>query len=115
MRANREKGRDYEDRAVCYLEQEGWTIIQRNYHSSHGEIDCIAVRNSELAFVEVKGRRKKTSFLEDAVNRGKQEKIRKTAEQFLQESETEYTRIQMAVLWIEEGQISFIENAFDCD
>jgi len=44
-----------EDLATLYLEQEGFSIIERNYFAKKlGEIDIIAQRDGVLHFVEVK-------------------------------------------------------------
>lgn len=43
-----------EERAGTYLEQKGYLILERNYHSQQGEIDIIARDKGMLVFVEVK-------------------------------------------------------------
>lgn len=53
---NREKGRKGEERAAKYLQDLGYTIIKRNFRVKYGEIDIIATREKEIAFVEVKYR-----------------------------------------------------------
>ena len=106
------KGKQYEDRACIFLRENGWKIIHQNYHSRYGEIDIIAVKERELAFVEVKGREKKTSWIDDAIPISKQQKLRKTAEIFLMEEEIEYEELQFGVVWIEGGDITLIEDAF---
>lgn len=42
------------------LREKGYTIILKNYQSSQGEIDLIAVDGSTLCFVEVKTRTRET-------------------------------------------------------
>jgi len=51
---SRAKGDVAEDRAVSFLEDCGYLVIERNFYSRFGEIDIIATRNSVLHFVEVK-------------------------------------------------------------
>jgi putative endonuclease len=109
---SRRKGMQYEEKASWFLQEQGWIILKRNYYSAYGEIDIIACKGDELAFVEVKGRRRRSSWNEDAIPRSKQRKIRLTAECFLMETEEVYSEYQFAVLWIESGDISWIENAF---
>ena len=60
---------------------QGYHIIQRNYHSRYGEIDLIAEDEEYLIFVEVKLRSSVSHGLpEEAVTPGKQEKLRLTAQ-----------------------------------
>ena len=66
-----------------------------------------------LAFIEVKGREKQTSWNDDAVPNAKQQKIRKTAEVFLMKEEPEYAEFQFGVIWIEGNDITLMENAFE--
>ena len=54
-RKNRiEKGRQGEAAAADFLESEGWTIAARNWRCPAGELDIVALRGEDLAFVEVK-------------------------------------------------------------
>lgn len=72
---NRPTGRLGEDYAVSLLEQKGYQIIERNYHSRYGEIDIIAQNGKYIVFAEVKTRDEnyQVSPLE-AVTPGKQKK-----------------------------------------
>ncbi len=46
-----------EERAAAFLEENGYSIIERNYHAGKtGEIDIIAVKKDLVVFVEVKSR-----------------------------------------------------------
>ena len=49
-------GRDAENRAARWLEEQGWKIVARRVKTKAGEIDLIARRNGLVAFVEVKWR-----------------------------------------------------------
>lgn len=40
--------------AAAYLEADGWIILARNWRCTAGELDIIALRGEDLAFVEVK-------------------------------------------------------------
>ncbi|NLZ81530.1 MAG: YraN family protein [Clostridiales bacterium] len=57
MADNRQKGKENEERAVIFLENLGFKILEKNYHCSFGEIDIIAKENKYLVFVEVKYRK----------------------------------------------------------
>ena len=51
---SRAKGNIAEDKAVTFLEDLGYIIVDRNFYSRFGEIDIIASKEQELHFVEVK-------------------------------------------------------------
>jgi putative endonuclease len=49
-------GKKGESLAAQYLERQGFTIIERNAHIGHKEIDLIAEDKGTLVFIEVKTR-----------------------------------------------------------
>lgn len=53
----RAKGRAAEEAACRYLEQNGYTVVMRNYYTPFGEIDIVAESDLNVVFVEVKSRR----------------------------------------------------------
>jgi putative endonuclease len=52
-----EKGLKAEERAAKMLTGRGYEILSRRYRSPAGEIDLVAAKGAQLAFVEVKARR----------------------------------------------------------
>jgi putative endonuclease len=50
-------GRAGEDRAVRYLLESGYEILDRNWRCAQGELDIVAVVDGALCVVEVKTRR----------------------------------------------------------
>ncbi|MFH6986588.1 YraN family protein [Flavobacterium collinsii] len=56
MAEHNELGKEGEDRAVEYLEQNGYKILDRNWTFQKAEIDIIAEKESILAVIEVKTR-----------------------------------------------------------
>jgi putative endonuclease len=74
-----------EETAAAYLEDPGYTIVGRNFHTAHGEIDIIASKADLLFFVEVKTRSSHTfAYPEDSVTRRKQAYLLSAAEEYLQ-------------------------------
>ncbi len=56
-------GKSGEDVATAFLEAEGYTVLERNYHFEKAEVDIVAYDNKRFIFVEVKTRTN-TSFEE---------------------------------------------------
>ena len=57
MAAHNELGKWGEDLATEYLEQKGYTIIERDWKSGRRDLDIIARDGNTVVFVEVKTRR----------------------------------------------------------
>lgn len=53
-RSSREKGTIGEEVARRYLRDNGFTILDANFHARRGEVDIIARECGEIVFVEVK-------------------------------------------------------------
>lgn len=90
MSTSKQKGEWGETLAARFLEKKGYRLLTRNYRSRYGEIDLILEDREFLVFAEVK-LRKSDRFAEAAefVDHKKQERIRITAEFWLQEHETD--------------------------
>ena len=56
MAAHNELGKLGEELAVDFLIQNGYTILERNWHYQKAEIDILASKEKTLAVVEVKTR-----------------------------------------------------------
>lgn len=70
--------------ACLFLEDQGHTILERNYRSGHLEIDIISYDPSGIHFVEVKTRRKNIQAPpQDNVDAAKQRHIAKAAMRYL--------------------------------
>jgi putative endonuclease len=54
--AQQEIGRSGEDRALAYLQQQGLTLVERNFLCKTGELDLIMRDGEHLVFVEVRER-----------------------------------------------------------
>ena len=115
----KERGKQGEKIASRYLLKKGYSIIRRNYRSSFGEIDIIAFNETHKTLVFVEVRFRSEGFLVDpleSVNYRKQERIRKTALQFLSKTKIFYDSVRFDVIGIVERngkfEIEHVEDAF---
>ena len=110
-------GNQGEDLAARYLQQQGYRILRRNYHSRYGEIDIICEYQRVIIFVEVKTRRsERYGSAEESVTWTKQQRLRKTALHYLQQRNEPFKEIQFDVITVRlEGArpiINHIKDAF---
>jgi putative endonuclease len=74
-----------EELAARFLENNGYTILGRNFHTAHGEIDIVASKQGALIFVEVKTRSSHAfAYPEDSVTLRKQAALLSAAEDYIQ-------------------------------
>lgn len=83
---SRKRGQDAEQACCKYLQQQGLKLLNRNYHGRRGELDLIMQDHNTVVFVEVRFRKNDIfgSALE-SITRSKQNRLRITAEQYLQQ------------------------------
>jgi putative endonuclease len=81
------QGEDAEVACCSYLKSQGLKLVLKNFSCRFGEIDLIMLDKKILVFVEVRFRKNNIfgGGLE-SVTHAKQEKLRRTAELFLQEN-----------------------------
>ena len=82
---SRERGQAAELACCRYLQQQGLKLLTRNYLGRRGELDLVMQDNDTVVFVEVRYRSYNAygSALE-TITGSKQQKLRTTAEQYLQ-------------------------------
>lgn len=99
-----------------YLEKDGYVIIDRNYKKMHGEIDLIACKGNEIAFIEVKTRSNMHTDLDNLVSPAQQRKIIATAKTYVAEHDlVDYVWRFDAALLIGTSpyqKLTYITNAF---
>lgn len=81
------QGEDAEAACYTHLRSRGLKLVTKNFSCRHGEIDIIMLDKKTLVFVEVRFR-KNDNFgggLE-SITAAKQQKLRKTAELYLQQN-----------------------------
>ncbi len=117
------KGSRGEHLAARFLEDKGYTVLERNYRFAHEEIDLICFvpypddEGGEVVFVEVKARRGAAfGTPEDAVNRAKQQAIMRVAEAYLFERKLGAALVRFDVVSVrmdvDPPSLQHYENAF---
>ena len=112
------RGRAAEQASVHYLEARGYRVIERNFHCAWGEIDIVARRGEDLAFIEVKARQRDTlgSAFESVTPR-KQQRLIASAQEYLQRHDLEQHTWRIDVIAVRLGSggrivsVEHLENA----
>ncbi|WP_423908654.1 YraN family protein [Candidatus Spongiihabitans sp.] len=85
--AHLRRGEQVESAALAYLQSNGLTFVEKNYRAMYGEIDLIMMDQHDLVFVEVRYRKNEVfGGATQSVDANKQQKLRRTAETFLQKN-----------------------------
>lgn len=114
-------GKTGEDYVALLLQERGFHIVCRNYHSRFGEIDLIAADGSFLVFVEVKTRAEHSiGHPLEFITPAKQKRILKTAVGYLSQFPTQLQpRFDAAAVRTDKhGTVTsaeYVENAFSAD
>ena len=101
--------------AVCrQLEQQGYSIVRRNFCVRGGEIDIIARAGGYLVFVEVKDRKtKRAGYALEAIDSRKAGQVRRVAAVYLYEHGfPESAACRFDAVGIDGEQITHLKNAF---
>ena len=116
MSAKREiaerKGREGEAEAARWLAQQGWEILTERRKTKLGEIDLIARKQSLVAFIEVKWR-KRISDLATAIDERRLARVAAAVEMVAHEYAGEGDDIRIDVILLAPGSMPrHIENAW---
>ena len=106
-----------ENRAIQYLIDKGYDIINRNWRTRTGEIDIIAFKDETIVFIEVKTLPNGTiDMIKKELNYQKQQRILKTSKRFLlnnRQYSNSYVRYDVIVIDMPGYETVYhIENAF---
>ena len=101
--------------AAAYLEQRGYTVLERNYRCRTGEIDLIARQGNRLAFVEVKTRKNALrGEPREYVTAAKQRRLHSAAMHYLMcHPEAENLLLRFDVAEILGDALRYNEDAFE--
>lgn len=110
-------GQEAEDLALGYLQQQGLTLIERNYRSRYGEIYLIMRDQQHIVFVEVRFRSsQRYGGALSSVDIHKQRKLIKCAQQYIANTSSRLG-FRFDVLAIsppsQQHDIQWLTNAFD--
>lgn len=113
-------GDEGEDIALKYLEERGWTLVERNWWRPLGELDLVVKKGDVLAFVEVKSRERRVGehgFLpDDAMDHGKRAKFTRAARAWLQENQHAHEDLwpRLDLITVVGGRVTeHLEDAFE--
>jgi putative endonuclease len=108
-------GRSAEDIACQFLEQQGLTLLMRNYRRRSGELDIVARDGDVLVIGEVRTRSSdEFGGAAASVDGWKQHKIIRAATQLLQaKPELAKLRVRFDVLVVRGNEVEWIKHAFE--
>lgn len=111
---SRQIGMEQEKRAVQYLQQQGYQVIEQNYWTRFAEIDIVAKEEPYLCFIEVKYRSgTKYGAPEGVITQKKKQRIKKATAFYLAERNILMnTPMRFDVVLIIGDKITLIRNAF---
>lgn len=114
-------GQTAEQLASAYLQEKGFTLVEKNYHCRQGEIDLIMQDKKQIVFVEVRCRNSSAygNALE-SITSFKTKKIIRAATHFLQMKKWLYkvsSRFDIIVIHPIQGEmrLQWLKNAFPAE
>lgn len=109
-------GRQFERRAADFFEQQGFEILERNWHAGKREIDLIVRRDNLIVFVEVKAARtNRFGHPAEWVDERKVTHLIKAAQQYLVQHEISGCDLRFDVVTFSGGQLEHYPGAFTAD
>jgi putative endonuclease len=116
MKDRQKLGVNGEDLAARFLQENGYTVLERNFRYGRGEIDIIAEDAGTIVFVEVKSRSSESfGSPEGAVDSRKQRQLSKLALAYLQRERLLHKvdcRFDVVAISHQSNSIRLIRNAF---
>jgi len=105
---SRAKGNIAEEKAVLFLQERGYLIVERNFYSRFGEIDVIASRDEALHFVEVKSGEDYEKAIQN-ITPSKLSKLIKTADIYMKKNSLDVDYMFDAVV-VTPSEIEMVQN-----
>lgn len=110
------RGAQAEQLAARYLQQQGLSLVERNYRGRFGEIDLIMKHGTTLVFIEVRLRGNGDfGGAAASIDVHKQQRIVRTAQQYLSSlARIPACRFDVVLMDdIEQRSLHWLRNAFD--
>lgn len=112
MAKHNELGKTGEDKAVDYLIQNGYAVMERNWRLNHLELDIVCTRDNLLVVVEVKTRTSPEERPEELLNFKKRRNLLKAADAFVKAKGVDMeVRFDLIVLTGEKWEVEHIVDA----
>jgi putative endonuclease len=105
---SRAKGNAAEDKAVAFLQENGFCVVERNFYSRFGEIDVIAIKDAALHFIEVKSGEDYELAIQN-ITPAKLSKLIKTGYVYMKKNKLDFDFVYDAVIVTPRG-IDLVEN-----
>ena len=106
-------GASGEDAVASWYVEQGYEIVVRNWRCREGELDLIVRDGRAFVFCEVKTRTTDAFGAPvEAVNRAKQERLRRLAAKWLTEAPMHPREIRFDVASVMGGTVEVLEGAF---
>ena len=111
-------GQEGERIAEAYLRKKGYSLVERNYRCSVGELDLVVLDRRVIVFVEVKTRTdERFGAPLESVGKRKQQRIIKAALFFLSQHRLHHREARFDVVGItlmgREPAVEHVRNAFE--
>lgn len=108
------RGRQAENLAALFLQQQGLKLVARNYRCRYGEIDLIAREGTTLVFVEVRMRAsERYGGAAASITAGKRHKLLRTARHYLAgATRTPACRFDALLVNGADHSVEWLKNAF---
>ena len=109
----RDLGRSGEDAAAAWYEEQGYTVVARNWQCREGEIDLIVRQARTVVFCEVKTRTTDAFGAPvEAITRVKRNRLRRLATRWMSEQRSPVREIRFDVVSVLDGHVEIFHGAF---
>ena len=113
-KANRERGRQFEELAGKYFEDNNFEILEKNWQAGRKELDLVVKKDNLIIFVEVKSASsKKFGHPSERVDKRKIQNLSIAANQYILENNLQNVDMRFDVVTFVDGKLEHYENAFD--